>query len=71
MAMNVTIKIGDEVNYSILGHYGTAKVESIELCNDEWQAYGEDVKEVSGDDIKKAVFDLDNGKWVYGNQVIL
>ncbi len=67
----MTIKIGDEVNYSILGHYGTAKVESIELCNDEWQAYGEAVEEVSGDDIKRAVFDLDNGKWVYGNQIIL
>ena len=66
------IKIGDAVMWR--GSWGTnapeeAKVVSIELCQYAGQKEGTPVEEVCENDLTRAVFDLDNGHWAYGDQI--
>ena len=70
--MKTTYKIGDRVRYR--GGWGsetvsTTVIEHIELCEDG-EKYGESVPEI--DDARKnnCVFDLSNGHWCYGWQIL-
>lgn len=63
--MNI-IKVGDRVSTN----HGIANVTAIEYCTDD-PKYGQDMQQV-GEDIKDyCVFDLNNGHWCYGSQLII
>ncbi len=71
--MKGKLKIGDTVLWR--GGFGMerakrAKILSIQLCEHEREKYGEDVDEIDGKDILRGVFDLDNGHWCYGEQIV-
>lgn len=70
--MKGKIRIGDTVMWR--GCFGMerakkAKVVSIQLCAYEGDKYGDDVDEIDWKDIRRSVFDLDNGHWCYGDQI--
>ena len=67
-----TLKTGMEVLYR--GSWGhdapkVATIESIELCENEYEKYGELTSEVSVRDIRRCVVDLSDGHWAYGYQI--
>ena len=67
-----TIKVGDKITYR--GGWGNnepkeATVENIEYCCEEHTKYGVCVNEVEEEDVRKSVFDLDDGHWCYGYQI--
>lgn len=69
-----TIKIGDTVTYR--GCWGNdvpkqTKVEGIELCRSIGGKYGKPVKEIDVKNIERGVFDLSDGHWCYGYQIVL
>lgn len=68
-----TLKVGQSVTYR--GGWGKddpkdVKVIGIELCQQEHEKYGTPVKEVNVEDIPRSVFDLDDGHWCYGYQIV-
>lgn len=68
-----TVKVGQEVVYR--GSWGhdapkTVTVECIELCECEHQKYGEVVNEADVVDIPRCCFDLSDGHWCYGYQIV-
>lgn len=70
---NQTIKIGMTVVYR--GSWGhdapkEAVVEGIELCECEGDKYGDPVDEVAIADVERSTFDLSDGHWCYGYQVV-
>jgi hypothetical protein len=67
------VRVGQEVKYR--GNFGsgqirTAKLEEIELCEDEHEKYGTPVEEVSVHELYKCVLDLSDGYWAYGYQIV-
>jgi hypothetical protein len=74
--MKSTIKIGDTVTFR--GAFGTAaparaKVESMELTDFPREKYGDDVAEVTIEQVRanRVVFSLDCGNWCYSDQIVL
>ena len=70
---NKTIKVGTKVTYRGSWGHGPVKeatIESIELCDCVNAKYGTPVSEVSVEDIRRCVFDLDDGHWAYGDQIV-
>lgn len=68
-----TINVGTKVTYRGSWGHGSIKkatIESIELCDCENAKYGTPVSEVSVEDIRRCVFDLDDGHWAYGYQIV-
>ena len=68
-----TIKNGSKVIYR--GSWGQAApkettIEGIELCEQEGDKYGKPVDEVSMTDVKRCCFDLADGHWCYGYQIV-
>lgn len=59
------MQIGDEV----VSRHGVAKIIGIELCENKYEKYGIEVKQVYALYKDRCVFDLDNGHWAYGYQV--
>lgn len=65
------IKVGDEITYRAgRGKRETAKVENIDFCV-EGDLYGTCVDEVQAEDVSRCVFDLNNGKWIFGYKIIM
>ena len=67
-----TVKVGMTVEYR--GCFGngpvtTAKIESIDLCEDEHEKYGESVTEVDPSDLHRCCVSLDDNHWCYGYQI--
>lgn len=67
-----TIKIGSKVLYK--GEFGRGvatevKVEGMELVPDG-EKYGTPISEIDFSRKNNVVFDLDNGHWCYGSQVV-
>lgn len=70
---NKIVKVGQEVKYR--GCFGSgpitsAKIEGMELCEDEHEKYGEPVDEVFVGDLSRCCLDLSDGHWAYGYQVV-
>lgn len=67
-----TIKVGDMIIYRAgRDKRESAKVENIDFCADEGVLYGTCVDEVQVEDVPRCVFDLDNGKWIFGYKIIM
>lgn len=69
-----TLKVGDRVTYR--GSWGQgapkeATIESIEYCQNAGDKYGIATDEVYVDDVERSVFDLSDGHWCYGFQIVL
>jgi len=67
------IKVGDKVlwrgNFGLeLGEY--ARIVRMELCERDREKHGVPVEWISDDQKNRTVFDLDNGHWAYGEQII-
>ena len=70
---NGFIKIGDEITYH--GSWGMAaprkaKVEGIEKCKHEGEKYGTPVKKIERAKKNFGCFDLSDGHWCYGEQIM-
>lgn len=69
------ITVGDEVVYR--GSWGTArpkkvKIEGIEKTKEEGSKRGGiPVKKIAVDDITFGIFDLSDGHWCYGYQIVI
>ena len=66
------VKLGMEVVYR--GSFGSgakanAKIEDIELCDNEHEKYGIPVEEVHFKDLRRCVVNLSDGHWAYGYQI--
>lgn len=66
------VRVGQEVKYR--GGFGAgparkARINDIELCEEEHEKYGTPVEEVSVHELYKCVLDLSDGHWAYGYQV--
>ena len=71
-----TIKIGDSISYR--GCWGsdppkTVKVEGLTVTDMPRSKYGEDVQEVTIEQVKAnmVLFSLDDGHWCYSEQVTI
>ena len=70
--MEKYIRIGDTVAYRSSFGYGritSATVTHIEKTSSPFEKYGESVQQVLRSEADCAVFDLDNGHWIYGDQL--
>ena len=70
---HTTLKKGMSIIYrGSWGHDAPKKteVEFIELCEYEGCKYGDEVDEVAIEDIRRSTFDLADGHWAYGWQII-
>jgi hypothetical protein len=68
-----TINVGTKVTYR--GSWGRgpikkATIKGIELCDCENAKYGTPVSEVAVEDIRRCIFDLNDGHWAYGDQIV-
>lgn len=66
------VKVGTKVMYRGEWGYGPLEqvtIERIELCECEGCKYGDEVSEVSADDLYRCCVDLDNEHWAYGYQI--
>ena len=68
-----TLKIGMTVIYR--GSWGDGpetrtQVESIDLCEEKGEKYGEPVDEVAVEDIGRCCIELADGHWCYGFQIV-
>ena len=68
-----SLKVGDKVMYRGTFGRGVAKettIESIELCEDEHEKYGEMVDEMTKADYERCCVSLADGHWCYGYQIM-
>ena len=68
-----TIKIGSKVSYK--GAWGTQPekeviIEGIEKCVEEDMKYGKPVDEIDWSEKDYGVYDLSDGHWCYGYQIV-
>ena len=69
---NDKVKVGMRVDYrQNFGHgpYREAVIETIEICDEEHEKYGEPVDEVSPEELGKCAITLSDGRWCYGYQI--
>jgi hypothetical protein len=69
---NDKIKVGDTVMWRHGWGKDPAKeavIESIDLCSQPHEKYGQDVPEVDIEDKDRCCFSLKNGHWAYGTQI--
>ena len=71
--MEKVIKIGSKVIYK--GAWGTqpekeVTIEGMQLCEEEGEKYGTDVEEIHWDYKDYGVYDLSDGHWCYGYQIV-
>ena len=72
MANKNIIKIGSKVMYR--GNFGMGcpekvTIESIDMCEEEGDKYGDAVESIDWDMKNYACFTLSNGHWCYGGQI--
>jgi len=63
--MQFKLKVGD----TVIGKFGCATIEKIELCEKIGQKEGITVPEIWGKLIDQCVFDMDNGHFEYGTDL--
>jgi hypothetical protein len=73
MANEKTIKIGSKVSYK--GAWGTqpekeVTIEGIEQCEEKDQKEGYPVEEINWSEKDYGVYDLSDGHWCYGYQIV-
>ena len=67
------IKIGTKVSYK--GAWGTkpekeAIVKAMQICEKEGEKYGDDTDEIPWYEKNYGVYDLSDGHWCYGYQIV-
>tara|TARA_Y100000114_G_scaffold144610_1_gene153368 strand:+ start:743 stop:964 length:222 start_codon:yes stop_codon:yes gene_type:complete len=58
-----------EVGDTVMGKFGLAKINKIELCQNVGEKYGIVVNKCWVTDIARCVFDMDNGHFEYGEDL--
>lgn len=67
------VKVGMKVVYR--GSWGSdpekeTEIEAMELCDMEDCKYGDSVEEIDIENIRRTTFDLTDGHWCYGWQIV-
>ena len=71
--MKKVIKIGSKIIYK--GAWGTQSekevtIEGMQLCEEEGDKYGVDANEIPWEQKNYGVYDLSDGHWCYGYQIV-